>query len=83
VLPNGRMPLNRSGYGDAMTQEHESLSDKVRDLADRIDEKLEPDEPGPTHQRTDASDPFTNDQRPDEAGFGEGSVAGVEDHPAH
>ena len=74
------MQLRCPGYGEGMTQEHESLTDKARDVADAINDKLEPD-PAEQPQRplgNDASDPFANDRRPDETGFAHGSVAGVE-----
>jgi hypothetical protein len=59
--------------------ESESLTDKVRDAADTIDDALEPNESGgPGGPTNDASDPFANDQRPDEAGYPHGSVAGTD-----
>lgn len=64
-----------------MTKDHEGegLTDKVRDAAEKIDDALEPSESsGPSRPSNDASDPFSNDQRPDEAGFPHGSVAGTE-----
>ena len=63
-----------------MTKDHEGegLTDKVRDAAEKIDDALEPGESGGSGRSgNDASDPFADDQRPDEAGFPHGSVAGT------
>jgi hypothetical protein len=64
-----------------MTDDHgrEGLTDKAEHVADKIEHALEPDESaGAGRPVNDASDPFTNDQRPDEAGYPHGSVAGTD-----
>ena len=64
-----------------MTDDHagEGLTDKVRHAAEKVEEALESHGPdGASHHVNDATDPFADDQRPDEAGYPHGSVAGVE-----
>ena len=62
-----------------MTDDHEGLTDKVRDAAEKAKDALEPSEStSPSRPNNDASDPFTNDQRPEETGYPHGSVAGTE-----
>jgi hypothetical protein len=64
-----------------MSQEDqdEGLTDKAKDAAEKIKDALEPSESGgPSRPVNDASDPFTNEQRPDETGFPHGSVAGTD-----
>ncbi|MCD2191879.1 hypothetical protein LQ327_00555 [Actinomycetospora endophytica] len=64
-----------------MIEEHDgaSLTDKAREAAEKIKAAVEPGETGgPGGPHNDASDPFTNDQRPDETGFPDGSVAGTD-----
>lgn len=59
--------------------EGEGLSDKVRDAAEKVTEALEPSGfQGSGNPNNDASDPFTNDQRPDETGFPHRSAGGLD-----
>ncbi|HEY2223978.1 hypothetical protein [Actinomycetospora sp.] len=63
----------------AKDHENDGLTDKAQDAAEKIKDALEPSESdGPNRPSNDASDPFSNDQRPDEAGFPHGSVGGTD-----
>jgi hypothetical protein len=67
-----------------MADDHDrqGLADKAREAAEKVEDALEPTESdragGSGRSGNDASDPFSDDHRPDEAGFPHGSVAGIE-----